>query len=392
MKKLWHFLIKPSSRYSVLAIAVVCILITLAGVFTFHQSIEFTSTNEFCTSCHSMKENYNEYKTSIHFKNAYGVRAQCRDCHIPENNPIAFMKAKMGGIGDIYSEFIGKDIDTPKKFEENRLRMAQNVWKMMKDTNSAPCKSCHSYSAMDHAKQSPAAAAAMTGAAAKDMNCIECHKGIAHQLPHINNDFQATFKQLSINAAKAPEATTLYSLTSKQLFVKDAASDYAQGQLYPASEVKVVGQSGDMLKVEITGWEIKGSTAGMLVQDMAKQIQTASIDPELQKTQKVLNTQTATDGKVWQQVQVAAWMTQRDMLASIKPIWGYGKEILDSSCNQCHATPDPKHLTANAWVDGLKAMQQYYTLDKNEERVLLKYLQAHAKDAPTEAAAEQATE
>ncbi len=125
---------------------------------------------------------------------------------------------------------------------------------------------------------------------------------------------------------------------------------------------------------------------------MAKQIQTASIDPELQKTQKVLNTQTATDGKVWQQVQVAAWMTQRDMLASIKPIWGYGKEILDSSCNQCHATPDPKHLTANAWVDGLKAMQQYYTLDKNEERVLLKYLQAHAKDAPAEAAAEQATE
>ncbi|WP_305416366.1 hypothetical protein [Photobacterium leiognathi] len=92
--------------------------------------------------------------------------------------------------------------------------------------------------------------------------------------------------------------------------MKDAASDDAQGQLYPASEVKVVGQSGDMLKVEITGWEIKGSTPGMLVQDMAKQIQTASIDPELQKTQKVLNTQTATDGAVWQQVQVAAWMTQ----------------------------------------------------------------------------------
>ncbi len=65
---------------------------------------------------------------------------------------------------------------------------------------------------------------------------------------------------------------------------------------------------------------------------MAKQIQTASIDPELAKTQKVLNTQTATDGKVWQQVQVAAWMTQHvDIARSIKPIWGYGKEILDSS-------------------------------------------------------------
>lgn len=127
MKKFWHFLTKPSSRYSVLAIAIVFILITLAGVFTFHETIEFTSTNEFCTSCHSMKQNYIEYKTSLHYKNAYGVRAECRDCHIPENNPIDFMKAKMGGLGDIYSEFVSKDIDTPAKFEANRLRDRKSV-------------------------------------------------------------------------------------------------------------------------------------------------------------------------------------------------------------------------------------------------------------------------
>ncbi len=74
------------------------------------------------------------------------------------------------------SEFISKDIDTLTKFEANRLRMAQNVWRMMAETNSATCKSCHSYTAMDHAKQSPAAAAAMTGAAAKNMNCISVIK------------------------------------------------------------------------------------------------------------------------------------------------------------------------------------------------------------------------
>ena len=382
MKKLWRFLVKPSSRYSVLAIAVVCVIITLAGVFTFHESIKFSSTTEFCTSCHSMKENYNEYKTSIHYKNAYGVRAECRDCHIPENNPIAFMKAKLGGVGDIYSEFISKDIDTPAKFEANRLRLAQNVWRMMAETNSATCKSCHSYTAMDHAKQSPAAAAAMTGAAAKNMNCIECHKGIAHQLPHINNDFQATFKQLTNNAGEAPATKTLYSLASKKLYTTDSASGDAQGQLYPASEVQVLGTSGDMLKVQITGWQQQGSTTGMLVQDMAKQIQTVSLNADLQKSAAILNTVKADDGKTWQQIQVSAWISQRNMLASIKPIWAYGKEILDATCSQCHAIPDPKHLTANGWVQGLKAMQQYYMLNKDEERTLLKYLQVNAKDAP----------
>ncbi|MCD9530330.1 pentaheme c-type cytochrome TorC [Photobacterium carnosum] len=381
MKKLWRFLVKPSSRYSVLAIAVVCVIITLAGVLTFHESIKFSSTTEFCTSCHSMKENYNEYKTSIHYKNAYGVRAECRDCHIPENDPIAFMKAKLGGVGDIYSEFISKDIDTPAKFEANRLRMAQNVWRMMAETNSATCKSCHSYTAMDHAKQSPAAAAAMTTAAAKNMNCIECHKGIAHQLPHINNDFQATFKQLTINAGEAPATKTLYTLASKKLYTTDSASGDAQGQLYPASKVEVLGTSGDMIKVQITGWQQQGSTTGMLVQDMAKQIQTVSLNADLQKSATILNTVKAEDGQTWQQEQVSAWITQRNMLASMKPIWAYGKEILDATCSQCHAIPDPKHLTANGWVQGLKAMQQYYMLNKDEERTLLKYLQNNAKDA-----------
>ena len=390
MKKLWRFLVKPSSRYSVLAIAVVCVIITLAGVFTFHESIKFSSTTEFCTSCHSMKENYNEYKTSIHYKNAYGVRAECRDCHIPENDPIAFMKAKLGGVGDIYSEFISKDIDTPAKFEANRLRMAQNVWRMMAETNSATCKSCHSYTAMDHAKQSPAAAAAMTTAAAKNMNCIECHKGIAHQLPHINNDFKATFKQLTINAGEAPATKTLYTLASKKLYTIDSASGDAQGQLYPASKVEVLGTSGDMIKVQITGWQQQGSTTGMLVQDMAKQIQTVSLNADLQKSATILNTVKTEDGQTWQQEQVSAWITQRNMLASMKPIWAYGKEILDATCSQCHAIPDPKHLTANGWVQGLKAMQQYYMLDKDEERTLLKYLQDNAKDAPV--AAPQAAE
>ncbi|MCD9467080.1 pentaheme c-type cytochrome TorC [Photobacterium iliopiscarium] len=390
MKKLWRFLVKPSSRYSVLAIAVVCVIITLAGVFTFHESIKFSSTTEFCTSCHSMKENYNEYKTSIHYKNAYGVRAECRDCHIPENDPIAFMKAKLGGVGDIYSEFISKDIDTPAKFEANRLRMAQNVWRMMAETNSATCKSCHSYTAMDHAKQSPAAAAAMTTAAAKNMNCIECHKGIAHQLPHINNDFKATFKQLTINAGEAPATKTLYTLASKKLYTTDSASGDAQGQLYPASKVEVLGTSGDMIKVQITGWQQQGSTTGMLVQDMAKQIQTVSLNADLQKSATILNTVKTEDGQTWQQEQVSAWITQRNMLASMKPIWAYGKEILDATCSQCHAIPDPKHLTANGWVQGLKAMQQYYMLNKDEERTLLKYLQDNAKDAPV--AAPQAAE
>ena len=66
----------------------------------------------------------------------------------------------------------------------------------MSSQNSKTCKSCHSYDNMDHAKQSPAAALAMKDAAAKNMNCIECHKGIAHELPNMAGGFRATYATL----------------------------------------------------------------------------------------------------------------------------------------------------------------------------------------------------
>ena len=51
-----------------------------------------------------------------------------------------------------------------------------------------------------------------------------------------------------------------------------------------------------------------------------------------------------------------------------------------STCNACHAAPDPAHFTANGWISGLNAMSAYYRLSKTEERTLLKYLQNHGKD------------
>lgn len=39
------------------------------------QGVHYTSSTEFCLSCHSMRTVGEEYQTSIHFRNASGVRA-----------------------------------------------------------------------------------------------------------------------------------------------------------------------------------------------------------------------------------------------------------------------------------------------------------------------------
>ncbi|MGF1737746.1 pentaheme c-type cytochrome TorC [Photobacterium satsumensis] len=381
MKKLWQMLTKPSSKYSILALVLVGIGITLAGVLTVHKSFEFASTTEFCTSCHTMEQNYEEYKQSIHFKNASGVRAECVDCHQPKDLP-GKLQRKLGAWKDVYNHFITKKIDTPELLEEHRLELATAVWDRMKSQNSKTCKSCHSYDAMDHTKQSAQAAFEMNKAAAEDMNCIECHKGIAHELPNMAGGFQKDFEDLQATAnSQGGAAETLYSLGEKDLFATADTSGKSDGKLLPASEVTVLKRDGDMLKVKVDGWLEKEGKGRVMTEYMGKRVFKATIRGDVKATEQLIEEQTdAATSIVWQHVSVEAWITSEDMIDNIQPIWNYAENMYGATCNACHAAPDPGHFTANGWISGLNGMSAYYRLSKTEERTLLKYLQNHGKD------------
>ncbi|MEJ2763703.1 pentaheme c-type cytochrome TorC [Photobacterium sp. MCCC 1A19761] len=381
MKKLWQKIIKPSSKYSILALVVVGIGISLAGTFVVHKGFEVTSTIEFCTSCHTMEQNYAEYKETVHFKNASGVQAQCVDCHQPKDFPGKVFR-KLEAAKDLYHHFVTGKIDTPEQFEDHRLEMAQTVWDRMSRQNSKTCKSCHSYDDMDHSKQSAKAAFEMKKAAAEEMNCIECHKGIAHELPNMAGGFQKDFQALQATAnAQGATATTLYSLGEKILFATADANGKVQGKLLPASEIEVLGRQDNMLNIKITGWLEKSGKGRVMTEYMGKRVFKATIRGDVKATQQVLTEETdhATD-IVWQQVSVEAWVTAEDMIDNIQPIWQYAEQMYGSTCNACHAAPDPAHFSANGWISGLNAMSAYYRLSKTEERTLLKYLQNHGKD------------
>jgi len=146
----------------------------------------YTNTTEFCTSCHSMKTNHEEYKESMHFKNPSGVVAECADCHVPKQlGPMLW--AKIVAVKDVYHEIVGT-IDTEEKFEARRWEMANRVWDKMRATNSRECRNCHSFSAMDLAEQDKMARKKHEDAEQKGKTCIDCHKGIAHEEPDEPDD------------------------------------------------------------------------------------------------------------------------------------------------------------------------------------------------------------
>ena len=129
-----------------------------------------------------MRDNvYPEYKETIHYSNRTGVRATCPDCHVPKEW-IHKVVRKVQATNELFHKIIGT-IDTREKFEAKRLELAKHVWATMKATDSRECRNCHSFEFMDLTKQERRSQKRHTTAIDKGMTCIDCHKGIAHELP-----------------------------------------------------------------------------------------------------------------------------------------------------------------------------------------------------------------
>ncbi len=179
---------------------VVFVLGGIAGVIFwggFNTFMEYTNTMDFCTSCHEMKDNvYEEYKETVHYRNTSGVRATCSDCHVPKEW-IPKMKRKIVASNELYHKAKGT-IDTREKFLEKRLELARNVWKTMITNDSRECRNCHSYSAMHWEEQNRKARMKMKRAERDGLTCIECHHGIAHELPD-DYDFEEELKKVGID-------------------------------------------------------------------------------------------------------------------------------------------------------------------------------------------------
>ncbi|QLE85753.1 MULTISPECIES: cytochrome c3 family protein [Shewanella] len=183
LKKIWQVLRKPSVHYS---LGFLTLGGFVAGVIFwggFNTALEVTNQEAFCIGCHEMENNvYEELKTTIHFTNRSGVRATCPDCHVPHNWTDKIAR-KMQASKEVWGKVFGT-INTREKFEAKRRELAEHEWDRLKANDSLECRNCHNFDYMDFTRQSTRAAKMhSTSLASGEKTCIDCHKGIAHQLP-----------------------------------------------------------------------------------------------------------------------------------------------------------------------------------------------------------------
>jgi len=155
---------------------------TVVGCGAIIVSVEvnrMTSTDSFCTSCHSMAmlAADSAFIQSIHRSNAAGIVASCSACHIPKNNwwTETYTHVRQG-LKDIIAE--NTHFSDSEIWEAQRTKRAQAVREEMHRQDSITCRSCHDTQAIHPASESGQKAHALLRT--ERMTCIDCHSNLVH--------------------------------------------------------------------------------------------------------------------------------------------------------------------------------------------------------------------
>ena len=187
-----------------LALAFVAGVVVWGG---FNTAMELTNQESFCISCHEMQENvFQEYRNTVHYQNRTGVRATCPDCHVPKEWGPKVVR-KIQASNEVWHHLLGS-IDTPEKFDAKRLQLAQNEWRRMKQSDSQECRNCHNYEYFDYSVQGRRSNKAHQAGFSEGKTCIDCHKGIAHSLPPIDQEIGAGREAVAPDVFHPPASPT----------------------------------------------------------------------------------------------------------------------------------------------------------------------------------------
>lgn len=190
----------------------------LVGAGAAVASVEFnrrTSTNEFCTSCHSMASMPADphFQQSAHVANSVGVHPSCGDCHIPRNNWFVETYTHVrSGIRDAIAEMT-TNFDDQRGWEARRRELAREVHDTMRAQGNVTCRSCHEPASIKPASQTGQVVHASLPEGNK-VACVDCHRNVVHSRPGSLSatDERAAVKRAADDFVHSPHLANIHAL------------------------------------------------------------------------------------------------------------------------------------------------------------------------------------
>lgn len=141
----------------------------------FNKTIHYTSSNEFCNSCHVHPHAESTWKLSVHNNTPSGVSVKCVDCHLPpEEQQVRFITRKAyHGFHDLYAYLTvdAEEIDwAGKRSREAAERFVYEDGCIKCHTNLFP-STLNSLGAESHLKYLRNS---------ENTSCLQCHHNVGH--------------------------------------------------------------------------------------------------------------------------------------------------------------------------------------------------------------------
>jgi len=105
----------------------------------FNKTIQYTSSNEYCASCHVHPHAEASWKLSVHNNTSSGISVKCVECHLPpKEETFRYITRKAyHGINDLYVYYT-KDIEKIDWAEKRTREVSAGF------VYEEGCKKCHS--------------------------------------------------------------------------------------------------------------------------------------------------------------------------------------------------------------------------------------------------------
>ena len=203
LKKTGEFL-----RKRILLILFFSFVIGILAAVIGNKAVEYTSTDEFCASCHVHPHVFTSWKLSTHYDNKTGIQVHCVDCHLPpKGEGYLYQKARLG-IKDIYGVLT-------KDSSEFNWEAKRTVEKARHFTFKASCVKCHAnLFPLKLNKEGQDAHLYYTQNEAT-LGCINCHLHVGHYDPNAVHASNSNFgKGSGINQTVYTEATKVEKFAS----------------------------------------------------------------------------------------------------------------------------------------------------------------------------------
>ncbi len=136
--------------------------------------VAYTSTDEFCMSCHVHPHAEENWRLSTHYDNPSGIVVHCVQCHLPPPGTLRYLSAKaVTGARDVYGT-IFKDPETINWEAKRQLSQA------VRHTYQESCRACHQNLFPLQLSEEGMHAHLYFADNEDELNCLNCHLHVGH--------------------------------------------------------------------------------------------------------------------------------------------------------------------------------------------------------------------